>query len=143
MQERSWRALLVSSLSMVGCQSPPDLTPDLNAYVSQRNDADLRLCDCPQDLGFGTVSECSDATVLLTQLDADCLAMALDGHEREGQEYLDCSNAALGEYIECLAANVSCEPGVNSGCTSTYTNTVASCGTLPSDVQSAFNACLD
>ena len=30
-------------------------------------------------------------------------------------------NAALDDYVECLTADVSCEPGVNATCTSAYT----------------------
>jgi hypothetical protein len=127
---------------LLGCQTV-DLTDDLNEYAGLANEAEIRPCDCYQELGFQSLAECTDPLDSLSQADLECLDAALQGHERDGQEYLDCKNAALGDYVQCVAANVDCEPGVNDGCLSVYTVAAAGCTQLPSDVQAAFTACTD
>lgn len=139
MPMRRLRVLTIGTASLIGCQTP-DLTDDVSLYVNQTNDVRGMLCSCVLDLETPDV-ECDDSLKGLTQVDADCLAATLDGHQRDGQEYLDCENAALEDYVQCVAANVDCEPGVNDSCLTVYTVASSRCTQLPSDVQAAFTAC--
>lgn len=132
-------ALALGFVFLAACQ-PPDLTDDVNTYVVQTNDVRAKLCDCILDLGNPDV-ECDASLDQLTQIDADCMVSTLDGHERDGQEYLDCVNAALDDYVQCVTMNSSCDDATNDGCTAAYTTAVAGCSQLPTDVRAQFQAC--
>jgi hypothetical protein len=140
MLKRYPRVLMVGLLCSTACQAV-DLTDDLNEYVGLANDAVVRPCDCYQELGFQSLIDCTEDLDELSQSDLECLDAALQGHERDGQEYLDCKNAALVEYVQCMTTNVDCEPGVNDSCLTVYTVASSRCTQLPSDVQAAFTAC--
>jgi hypothetical protein len=141
MISRSLCALVVGlAASVLGCQGP-DITADLDRYQNLVSDTNILRCTCYQDLGFGSSIECDEALGPVTTAERACFDNALDGHESDAQDFLSCSNTALQEYQQCLAANPDCEPGVNDDCASVYTVAVAGCTQLPSDVQAAFAAC--
>jgi hypothetical protein len=139
MLKRRLHVLMVGSACSIGCGTP-DLTDDVSLYVNQTNEVRGMLCACVLDLG-NPDAECDDSLDQLTQVDAECLDATLDGHERDGQEYLDCANAALGDFVQCVAANVDCEPDTNDNCETLYTVASSRCTQLPTDVQAAFTAC--
>jgi hypothetical protein len=132
-------ALALGSVCLVGCQAP-DLTDDVSAYVVQTNDVRAKLCDCILDLG-NPDAECDASLDQLTQVNADCMVSALDGHEREGQDYLDCVNAALYDYVQCVTLNSACDDATNDSCTSAYATAAGACSQLPTDVRASFEAC--
>lgn len=139
MLKRCPRVIMLGLLCSAGCQAP-DLTEDVDTYVNQTNLVRAMLCDCILDLADPD-AECDASLDQLTQVDAECLEATLDGHERDGQEFLDCANAALDDFVQCVAANVDCEPDTNDSCGTVYTVAAARCTQLPSDVQAAFTAC--
>ena len=139
MRARHLRGFLLGVTTVLGC-SAPDLTEDVNRYGYLLNEVNLMLCNCLTDLGNPDV-ECPPSLDLLTQLQIDCLGDALDGHEREGLEYLDCANEALDDYVQCVTSNVSCDADANESCTAAYTMAVGSCPQLDADVHAAFEAC--
>lgn len=47
------------------------------------------------------MSECFDQVGQITLSEHDCMSAALDGHEDEAQDYLDCANAAYQNYVDC------------------------------------------
>lgn len=143
MSPRRLRALVVGLACLAGCQSV-DLTDDLNTFVGLYNEAQIRPCDCYQDLGFESLEECTDSSrAQLTQGSIECMNAALDGHERDGQEYLVCVSDAYEDYLQCLAANVSCTPGTYDQCMLGLGTSVNQCTQLKdAGVQADFDACL-
>jgi hypothetical protein len=136
---RLLKTLALGSVCLAGCRAP-DLTDEVDAYVSQTNFVRSTLCYCmvvaDPDL------ECDASLDLFIQLDAECMVASLDGHEREGEEFLGCVNAALDTYVQCVSVNSeACEEAINTGCTSAYETAIAGCSQLPTDVRAAFEAC--
>ena len=139
MLPRLLQTLALGLVCLAGCRAP-DLTAEVDAYVMQTNFVRNTLCYClvVPDPDF----ECDESLDPFTQIDADCMVASLDGHERDGEEFLDCVNAALDNYVQCVALNSEvCDEDINAGCTSTYEGAFASCSQLPTDVRAAFLAC--
>src|SRR5262245_43337746 len=95
--------LWLGSLALIACQSPPDITDEINEYSSLISDANDYACRCPQDLGYDSIAECGEAHSPVDAQEHECLVAVLDGHEEEAKRYLDCANAAYQEYVDCLA----------------------------------------
>lgn len=138
------RAIRILSLTLLGavlsCQSP-DISAELDEYTDLLNIVNGLACECPQDLGYASLAECNDAFPTVNAMDRQCLANALDGSEEAGKDYLDCANAALRAYEQCLELNPGCEEGWYSNCNDNFGGAVATCAPLPADVQPAFAAC--
>jgi hypothetical protein len=125
---------------LLGCQGP-DITGELNTYETLLGDINGRLCECPENFGFDSLSECFDALGGVGTDERLCVEDALDGHHADGQDYLVCANAALQGYEQCLVNNVDCDPDANSACLSVYTVELSRCTQLPAKVQVAVTAC--
>ena len=142
MFSRTALAVILGGLSFtLSCQSPVDLSDEIDEYASLLNEATAEACDCPQVLGYSGIGECTDALGEVTPEDQDCAATALEGSEDEGKAYLDCANAALRDYADCLADNTSCDDTWYDDCSKDRTDALAACPALPSDVDAAFSAC--
>ena len=128
-------------VTVLACQEPPDITPDLNEYETLVNNANASACECFAELGYTTPSECEADLPEVSITGRQCMDDALAGHEEAGKDFLDCANMALQFYVQCLDANVDCDPAAYDTCSSDYMATLSSCPALPADAESAFNAC--
>lgn len=99
------------------------------------------MCACPEDLGFDSMSECSTALGYIDNAERDCFEDAFDGHHGDALDYLECANAALRAYEQCLANNVDCDPGAHNSCTTVYVVAESGCTQLPPKVDAEFLAC--
>lgn len=125
--------VLAASIGPLACASPPDLTEELNAYVTLLNDTNMRVCDCYEDVGFSGYSECLDAMGVVDDGDRACVEAVLEGQEEEGNAFLECANSALSSFDQCLELNgLSCEPDGTTTCQDSYAMDVAACSQLPS-----------
>ncbi|MCA8972771.1 MAG: hypothetical protein KDC95_23495 [Planctomycetes bacterium] len=140
MRSRSLSALLLT-LTALSCQRP-DLSGVLLDHEDMLNDRYGAVCECPTAAGFASLADCDDAFVSIGEEHTDCMADALAGHETEGQEYLECANSSLMNYIQCLDANDNCEESKYQSCTDTYESAISTCSSLPADVKVAFDACI-
>ena len=133
---------VASVLAMLSCTDPPDTSSEVNEYERLVNDTNGAACACPQDLGFGSLVECIDVYGTISADERQCLGDALVGAEDEGKAYLDCANASLQLYLQCLEANVGCDAGGYDQCRGDFDADVAACPALPADAKSAFDACI-
>ncbi|EDM78365.1 hypothetical protein PPSIR1_05936 [Plesiocystis pacifica SIR-1] len=132
----------VLPLVLLSCQSPPDISGEIEYFGDLYNISVGLLCDCPQELGYETGAECDDALGGVNVDERACIANALDGHEADAQGYLGCMNDALDAYVACLEDNAGCVAGWNADCTSDYDSARASCSGLDSPQRDSFEACL-
>lgn len=135
------RWLRLTPLVLFACQRPPDISAELDEYTSLLSDANDLACNCPEDLGYATTTECREVLSPVDANEYECLVQVLDGHEDEAKAYLDCANAAYRGYADCLAENVDCTEGWYDGCTADHEGAMASCTQLPATVESAVTAC--
>lgn len=138
---RSRRALWVGLLFLVGCQEPPDISGDIQAYADLLSDANSIACECPEILGYATIGECDDVMSAVDAGERQCLANVLEGHEEQAQDYLACANSAYQQYVSCLETNASCDESVYNDCTMDHETALAACPQLSEDVRPSFNAC--
>lgn len=134
--------LRLGPLALFACQRSPDISVEIQDYASLLSDARDLACDCPEDLGYPTVSDCGEALKPVGTNERDCLAAVLDGHEEDAKAYLDCANAAYRDYVDCLAGNVSCADGWYDQCTADHEDAMAVCPQLPAEVDSSVLACI-
>jgi len=143
MLTRSHRATWFGLIALVGCQQPPDISGDIDTYASLVSDANSLTCNCPEILGYSTISECDDVLGVVGLNERECISTVLKGHEDAAREYLVCASAAYQGYVDCLETNVDCEESVYNDCAAEHEDAMASCPLLPADTQSAFEACVD
>lgn len=138
----SAHAVLVLALGAVAaCSQPPDISATLERYGSHLSSVYTESCNCPEELGYSSLSECSEALGFVGDDELRCLEDASVGYESEVQSYLDCANPVLEEHFTCLAANESCGEGVYELCVMAYDDGVAGCPALPTAVGVEFAAC--
>ncbi len=132
-------AALCLLVGLAACQQAPDISGELEAYIYERNNATVEICDCPEEVGYATKADC-DSALLLSLEQERCLGDALVGAEEPAQGYLDCVTVELIEYAGCLDGNP-CGEGRFEACTTDYLNAVDACPQLPSDAAAAFSGC--
>lgn len=133
--------LRLCPVALLACQSPPDITAEIDEYADLLSDANAFACNCPQDLGYATMTECGEALSPVDAHEYQCLVNALEGHEEDAKRYLDCANAAYQEYVDCLAGNVNCMDGWYDACTADHESAIAACPSLPGTLESSVIAC--
>jgi hypothetical protein len=141
MSMRLHRAPCLGLFLFLGCQQPPDISGDIGTYADLLSDANSLACECPQILGYATISECDDAMSAVSSGERQCLANVLEGHEDEAKDHLECANAAYQQYVDCLGTNVSCEESVYNDCTMDHETALAACPQLSEGVRPSFDAC--
>ena len=142
MRLRPRRALwLTPLLVIVACKQPPDLSAEIEEFASLINRSRTAICMCPQDYGYPSLMECSDALGRVSVDDEECMRERLVGYEEEGEVYLECVLDAYMEYVGCLESNVNCEEGAIDACDAAHAERLDACPQLPSGVHQSFGAC--
>lgn len=142
MLDRIGARLCLLSLAIASCQSPPDISGDIEYFGDRINTSIGELCECHAELGFAARQECEDAMSFVDLDERACIADVLEGHEEDAQKYFGCANDALDEYLTCLQENPGCMEGWNSACTSDYEAARAACSGLGSSQLDAIEACI-
>lgn len=140
---RGTRHLLLCLLGIapIACGQPPDISAELEDFANHGGSVLALACLCFEDLDFSTAEACYQTLGDIDAPESDCLAEAVEGHESEAKDYLDCVTPALETYEGCLMANESCGAGVHEMCGDAFSASESQCPPLPSSVQSRFDAC--
>ena len=130
-------------LLLLACSEPPDISHELADYAGLLNDTTSLSCACSLLLDYWDTFECNEALPSVGMDEWRCLTEVLEGHEEAARDYLVCASAAYQPYVDCLSMNYSCSQELYDDCTADHAAALASCPQLPSDVQSAFEACTE
>jgi len=132
----------VALVSLMGCQRPPDISTLVDDHGTLLNDVVTATCDCFQDFGYESSSECDLGFGSVDSTGRQCLLDVLRGHEEDAEAYLSCANLTLIEFSNCLDENDSCEPGGYDNCVAAYMGAEGTCPQLSGVVQNEFAACV-
>lgn len=124
------------------CGGSPDISAELEEYGDHAASIVLLACECPEDLGYMSISACLDGVGEVGPQERSCLTDVTEGYEEEAQNYLECVLPGLATFEDCLFSNANvCGEGVYQLCVDAFEQTEAECSPLPEAIRASFEMC--
>lgn len=112
----------------------------IDEAITQGNDNVAIVCDCWDEAGFASRSECLDDQILPSQ--RRCVEDAYQREPEASELYLECVIPLMRELGECLDARLSCtEVDGTDACFDDFHLGRESCVQVPMSVQRALDDC--
>jgi hypothetical protein len=111
-------------------------------YAAEINDQTAVECDCWQELGHGSQSDCEDRQILPAK--RRCLEDAFGREPDNAKERLQCIIPLEAEYTECVDDRLVCDAlSEASACVDDYNLGIESCPEFSASVKRAYDECVD
>lgn len=141
-----WHVLSLSALVTIigsgGCEPENDVGALVDDYIAEVNEQYETYCDCYQELGWASRSQCISGQDSIGPSQRRCLQDAFDGGEDASQQYLECIVPLAAELNTCIHSRLSCgDFDLIDPCLDDYDIGRASCIELPVNVMRDLGVC--
>ncbi|MBL8945928.1 MAG: hypothetical protein JNK45_22380 [Myxococcales bacterium] len=131
--------LLVAACDL-GSSDDGDVLALIDDVITLGNDNVAIVCDCWDEAGFASRTDCLDDQILPSQ--RRCVEEAYQRDPDAARLYLECVVPLVRELGECLDARLSCvDPSGTDACFDDYDLGRESCVEVPRSVQRALDDC--
>lgn len=116
----------------------------LDEYILERNHLEFIFCDCWEEAGYDSRSECDSDSFYIGPSQSRCIKDAYGQDLESSRIYLECLVPLEREFTACFDSRLECRDDDSvQPCVDDYFVGLDDCIELPTSIDRALDACFD